>query len=1072
MEATQEFAIHVPACISEEIKLDRNSARQVLKPACDAKVIESGATLRLECNSGESIETVRGPSSLEPGRYGLHATRAVRESPDRLTEPNALKWIGDRSSLSPEVVRESLNDSLRFKLADASSGGGLRTPQLGALHAVLGHWTIAEAKPATVVMPTGTGKTETMVALFAVAQIERLIIVVPSDALRAQIAEKFELLGVLQETGVIEATAERPVVGRVAHGFSSTGAAQEFARACNVVVTTPNALFASSTEVIEGFLAEFSHLFVDEAHHVVAATWRHTREQFEGRPVVQFTATPFREDGRQLGGRMVYNFPLRQAQAEGYFSKINYLAVSELDEADRVLAEKAIDVLRADLAAGRDHLLMARTKRKGRAREVHELYADLAPDLAPTLLYSSLGKGERDAAIAAIRRHEARIVVCVDMLKEGFDLPSLKVAAVHDPHKSLGVTLQFIGRFARAAIDEIGEATVVVGRPEGKYDENLRRLYAENADWNLLVNDLSAAAVGEQEQVSEFEEAFGQLPEEVSLRNLEPKMSTIVFRTQCEAWTPEAIEDLYEEGKIFTSPIAVNETNRVAWFVTESTSPVLWGDIETIADLTYHLYVLYWDTERQLLYINSSNKASTHDVLARAVCGEEATRIAGEDVFRAMARIQRLVPVNVGVLDTRNRSRRFSMHVGADVSEGFPVVEEQTKTKTNIFARGYEEGERVTIGAAVKKGRVWSYRVAPTLKHWIGWCDHVGAKLIDDGIDLGEVMGNFIRPESLDERPPLVALAAEWSWEVLLNTSEEMKLVYQGEEWPLIDAELRIVDFSESGPILFEVQSPMWQHVYEAEIKEGKTNYRARDGELKVLSRGGEEPLSDYLNEHSLSFFMEGDAMLVAPAILLKPPREIPAFDRESLGVLDWEGINIRKESQGPDRDADSIQAKVIAELIASGDWRVVIDDDGSGEIADIVAIRVQDEELVVRLVHCKYSSSDAPGARVADLYEVCGQAQKSARRRHNIQLFFHELIRRERTRSDRHGKTGLHGQAADLFALQDEARLLRPSFEISIAQPGLSKATASDAQLELLGATEVYLYESAYASFSVLCSP
>ena len=35
------------------------------------------------------------------------------------------------------------------------------------------------------------------------------------------------------------------------------------------------------------------------------------------------------------------------------------------------------------------------------------------------------------------------------MLGEGFDLPALKVAVVHDPQKSLAVTLQFIGRFTR-----------------------------------------------------------------------------------------------------------------------------------------------------------------------------------------------------------------------------------------------------------------------------------------------------------------------------------------------------------------------------------------------------------------------------------------------------------------------------------------------------------------------------------------------------------------------------------------------------------------------------------------------
>lgn len=40
---------------------------------------------------------------------------------------------------------------------------GLRPPQIGALHAIASHWSLSDA-PGTVVMPTGTGKTETMLA--------------------------------------------------------------------------------------------------------------------------------------------------------------------------------------------------------------------------------------------------------------------------------------------------------------------------------------------------------------------------------------------------------------------------------------------------------------------------------------------------------------------------------------------------------------------------------------------------------------------------------------------------------------------------------------------------------------------------------------------------------------------------------------------------------------------------------------------------------------------------------------------------------------------------------------------
>ena len=64
-----------------------------------------------------------------------------------------------------------------------------------------------------------------------------------------------------------------------------------------------------------------------------------------------------------------------------------------------------------------------------------------------------------------------------------------------------------------------------------------------------------------------------------------------------------------------------------------------------------------------------------------------------------MALINRLVPTNVGLLDVRNRSRRFSMHVGADVSEGFPLAEAQTKTKTNIFAYRLRRRRRASAWA-------------------------------------------------------------------------------------------------------------------------------------------------------------------------------------------------------------------------------------------------------------------------------------------------------------------------------------------------------------------------------------
>ncbi|MDI6915533.1 MAG: DEAD/DEAH box helicase family protein [Desulfitobacteriaceae bacterium] len=1006
-----------------------------------------------------------GDRALRVGREGLNNPVAAFEEPDRV------RWVGDLSPTTPAEARESWVDCFNFALGDRDAGRpGLRLPQLGAVHAVLGYWTTGSTQPATVVMPTGTGKTETMIALLATERPQLLLVVVPSDVLRSQIAAKFESFGVLQEQGVIGVNALRPVVGQLRHAFSTTDAARSFTNYCNVIVTTPPALFASAPEITYTLLDACSHLFVDEAHHVEAATWRRIRVAFEGKPILQFTATPFREDGRRIAGRIVYAFPLRQAQKHNYFSRINYISVVDFENPDRAIATRAIERLREDLAAGLDHLLMARVKRIGRAREIWELYAKLAPDLAPVLLHSSLPATDRQSAIDSIHRRDSRIIVCVDMLGEGFDLPSLKVAAIHDLHKSLGVTLQFIGRFARVAGAEIGEASVVTARPEGRYDKNLSRLYAEEPDWNLIIRDLSEAAIGEEQEVSEFEAAFGTLPEEISLRNIEPKMSTVIYRTQCEAWRPQAINELYSENALFTDPIAVNEQNHVAWFVLESHTPVRWGELETVSDVRYDLHILYWDEAQQLLYINGSNTDSVYEDLARAVCGENVERISGEDVYRVMAGVKRLVPTNVGMLDVRNWSRRFSMHVGADVSEGFPVAEAQTKTKTNIFAYGYENGMRVSIGASLK-GRIWSYRVAPTIKHWTDWCDHVGRKVIDSSISVDEVMRGFIRPKVAEKRPPYVALGLEWPREVFLNVSDEIRVEWAGSNWSLIDVDLVITEFSDHGPIRFDVVTPEWKAGYEIEFSENGLDYRATTTEVHIVTRRLRSPLSQFFRQHGLSILFEQDAMVEPPGLLLKPDRNLPAFDLDKLIALDWSGVDLRKESQGPNRNLDSIQARTIDYLCGLAEWEILIDDDGVGEIADIIAMRIEGERLAVSLVHCKYSSDQTPGGRVADLYEVCGQTQKSVRWRRSVDILFRTLIRRERNRN-RQGRSGfVVGDGNALYRLEERARLLKPDFSMAIAQPGLSKSRVSSQQLDLLGSTEVYLHEVGNASLHVLCS-
>jgi hypothetical protein len=75
----------------------------------------------------------------------------------------------------------------------------------------------------------------------------------------------------------------------------------------------------------------------------------------------------------------------------------------------------------------------------------------------------------------------------------------------------------------------------------------------------------------------------------------------------------------------------------------------------------------------------------------------------------------------------------------------------------------------------------------------------------------------------------------------------------------------------------------------------------------------------------------------------------------------------------------------VLTYVGSSAPWDIVLDDDGSGEVADIVALQSVAGELRISLTHCKYVSGGVPRAQVKDLYEVCGQAQKSTRWRRSI---------------------------------------------------------------------------------------
>ena len=472
-----------------------------------------------------------------------------------------------------------------FKAEDQDAGTlGLRTPQIGALHAISADFSkSSNIEPSTVVLPTGTGKTETMLSTTIYHRCDKVLVLVPSNSLRDQVGDKFKTLGCLAELGVVPEEILHPAVVKVKKGIKTVEEAQKLLDSANVLVATPQILksrFANSG-VLETICNACSHLFVDEAHHISASTWNGIKEKFVGKRVIQFTATPFRNDTQSLGAKIIYNYTMGEAQKAGYFTNVQLEPVEEYfqDTMDKSIAEKAIKLLKQDLKSGLDHLMMARVKTKVRAEEVFELYRQLAPELNPILVHSDLSKTEQTRRLAYLRSQEAKVVICVDMLGEGYDLPNLKIAAIHDHHKSLAITLQFIGRFTRVSHKEkLGTASVVVNIADSGVEGALQKLYALGADWDEVLRRLSENQIEREVRLQEVVDSLkgqGDLHEQLSLWNLRPSCSAMLFKTECENWNPDAFSDLnFTCDEMWHS---VSEQENILVLLAVSSTAVKWG---------------------------------------------------------------------------------------------------------------------------------------------------------------------------------------------------------------------------------------------------------------------------------------------------------------------------------------------------------------------------------------------------------------------------------------------------------------------------------------------------------------
>jgi hypothetical protein len=490
-----------------------------------------------------------------------------------------------------------------------------------------------------------------------------------------------------------------------------------------------------------------------------------------------------------------------------------------------------------------------------------------------------------------------------------------------------------------------------------------------------------------------------------------------------------------------------------------------WTDSKDVALDVWDLYIAYYDEPRQLLFVHCSRKGNSSHALAKAI-SDNPQLVAGEEIFKTFSGLQRLSLHSVG-LTSRSKNVRYQMFAGLDVRNAIDPVLQQDKMKSNITGVGYDRGKRYTVGGS-RKGKIWAMS-AGSVAQWRDWCDRVGAKLTDPNAQPDDVLRFTLVPVIVDQTPDAKALLVDWPDQLFEAWNFRFEVLAEGRTYDFHDCQLDLVSWQTSmDGFRFALRAGLdVETVLELRIQrpvrpatESTFTVHRVGGVASEVRFGADRGVAEEFFGRNPPLVRLADGSQLSGNILLKPREALAdTYDRNAVMTLDWQGVDLRKESRWKDGEfrPDSIQQHLIAHL-ENGNATFIIDDDDNGESADVVAIEESDDTITVYLWHCKYAHSASPGERAADLYELCGQAQKSTKWTWSLEnLVKHLVVRESKHRRGRPSRF-IRGSPSGLVRLRKSARKKFVVFRVGIVQPGFSKSTAPPEHLAIVGATNTFI--------------
>jgi DNA repair protein RadD len=301
----------------------------------------------------------------------------------------------------------------------------------------------AGAKAPLLMGPTGMGKTVifSAIAQSAVARGRQVLILVHRRELLHQASRKLTDIGLDH--------------GQIAAGIAQSNQPVQVASVQTLVRRLDRIDWKPSL------------IIIDEAHHASAGQWSRILDKWPDAFRLGVTATPCRLDGRGLGtafDQLVLGPSVADLINAGFLSPARIYAppvVADLTglrrRAGDYAADQAATAMNRPTVTG-DAIGHYQRLAQGQRAIAFCCSIDHASHVAASFNAAGISAAtllgnttDRDAVVAGFDAGSVQVLVTVDVVSEGFDIPAASCAILLRPTQSLGLYLQQVGRVLRSA---------------------------------------------------------------------------------------------------------------------------------------------------------------------------------------------------------------------------------------------------------------------------------------------------------------------------------------------------------------------------------------------------------------------------------------------------------------------------------------------------------------------------------------------------------------------------------------------------------------------------------------------